>query len=185
MVASGGTSGTPAPGDQAPGDRASGVSIRPAAAADMGTVATLFREYAASLDVDLSYQGFAAELAALPGAYAPPRGALLIAVSGSGHALGCVAIRPLAATGTCEMKRLHITPAARGGGIGRALAMAAIEAATKAGYISMRLDTLPAMIAAQTLYRRLGFEITSAYYDSPVPGTIFMRKTLVPPLPRP
>jgi ribosomal protein S18 acetylase RimI-like enzyme len=173
MIVSSGTSATPAPGDHA-----SGISIRPAAAADMGTVATLFREYAASLDVDLSYQGFAAELAALPGAYAPPRGALLIAVSGSGHALGCVAIRPLAESGTCEMKRLHITPAARGGGVGRALALAAIEAATQAGYICMRLDTLPAMIVAQTLYRRLGFEITPAYYNSSVPGTIFMRKTL-------
>jgi ribosomal protein S18 acetylase RimI-like enzyme len=154
------------------------LSIRRACASDLGAVATLFRAYADSLSVDLSYQGFEEELAALPGAYAPPAGALLIARSAAGEPLGCVGVRPLGEPGACEMKRLHTTPAARGAGIGRALAVAAIEAARQAGYCAMRLDTLPAMIAAQTLYRRLGFETTPAYYDSPVPGTIFMRKTL-------
>jgi ribosomal protein S18 acetylase RimI-like enzyme len=158
-----------------------GFSIRPAAAHEMETVATLFRAYAGALGVDLSYQGFEAELAGLPGAYAPPSGALLIAVSPAGDPLGCVGVRPLAEPGICEMKRLHAAPVARGGGIGRALAVAAIEAATHAGYHTMRLDTLPAMITAQTLYRRLGFEETPPYYASPVPGTIFMRKTLGPP----
>lgn len=147
---------------------------------DMGIVAALFREYAAALNVDLSYQAFEAELATLPGAYSPPAGALLIALS-EGEPLGCVGVRPLADPGTSEMKRLHTTPAARGNGIGRALALAAIEAATKAGYVTMCLDTLPSMLAAQSLYRRLGFEVTPAYYNSPVHGTIFMRKTLPPP----
>ncbi|MDR3530927.1 MAG: GNAT family N-acetyltransferase [Rhodopila sp.] len=156
-------------------------SIRPATATEMATVATLFREYADSLGVDLSFQGFEAELAALPGAYAAPSGVLLLALSTGGDPLGCVAVRPLPEQGVCEMKRLHTRPDARGAGIGRALAQAAIEAATRAGYRSMRLDTLPTMIAAQALYRSLGFEITPAYYATPVTGTIFMRKTLARP----
>jgi ribosomal protein S18 acetylase RimI-like enzyme len=160
-------------------------SIGPATTNQIGVVATLFREYANALDVDLSFQGFEAELAALPGVYAPPAGALLLALSEAGDALGCVAVRPLAAPGICEMKRLHTRPHARGAGIGRALAEAAIEAATRAGYSCMRLDTLPTMAAAHTLYRRLGFEITPAYYDSPVTGTIFMRKSLGRPDARP
>jgi ribosomal protein S18 acetylase RimI-like enzyme len=156
-------------------------SIRPAAANEMGKVATLFREYAAALGVDLSYQGFEAELAALPGHYVPPAGALLLAFSAAGAPVGCVGVRPfLAEPGTSEMKRLHITPTARNGGLGRALAEAALEAATLAGYAQMRLDTLPEMFAAQALYRRLGFETTPPYYDTPVPGTIFMRKRLRP-----
>jgi ribosomal protein S18 acetylase RimI-like enzyme len=153
-------------------------SIRQAAATEMDVVALLFREYAAALDIDLSYQGFAAELAALPGAYAPPNGALLLAFAASGEPVGCVGVRPLHEAGVCEMKRLHVTPAARGSGLGRGLALAAIEAATEAGYVWMRLDTLPTMQAAQALYFRLGFETTPAYYDSPVAGTIFMRKAL-------
>jgi ribosomal protein S18 acetylase RimI-like enzyme len=153
-------------------------SIRPASSGDIDAVAALFRAYAGSLDTDLAYQDFATELANLPGAYAPPAGALLIAVSAAGDPMGCVGVRPLAETGTCEMKRLHTTPAARGAGIGRALAQAAISAATRAGYAAMRLDTLPSMVAAQTLYARLGFDVTLPYYDSPVPGTIFMRKLL-------
>jgi len=155
-------------------------SIVPAAEPDIASVAALFREYAEALGVDLSYQGFASELAGLPGAYAPPAGALLLAVSSDGSPLGCVAMRRLNEDGACEMKRLHATPAARGQGIGRALAVAAIEAAMRAGYRNMRLDTLPGMEAAQALYRSLGFEITPPYYDTPVIGTIFMRKRLIP-----
>ncbi len=153
--------------------------VRPAT--DLGIVAGLFREYAGSLGIDLSYQGFEAELAGLPGAYAPPAGALLLAYALDGDALGCVAIRPLAEAGTCEMKRLHTRPAARGKGVGRALAVAAINIATRAGYRSMRLDTLPDMLAAQALYRSLGFETTPPYYDTPIAGTIFMRKVLAGP----
>jgi ribosomal protein S18 acetylase RimI-like enzyme len=155
-----------------------GFSIRPAAADEMGSVATLFRAYAGALGVDLSYQGFETEVSTLPGAYAAPDGALLIAVSADGEALGCVGVRKLAEPGVCEMKRLHVAPHARGAGIGRALVVAAIEAATGAGYVAMRLDTLPTMAAAATLYRQIGFETTPAYYDTPVAGTVFMRKTL-------
>ncbi len=151
----------------------------------MTVVATLFRNYAAALEVDLSYQGFEAECASLPGAYAPPAGALLIALSAAGEPVGCVGVRPLAEAGTCEMKRLHTAPEVRGTGLGRALAQAAIEAARQAGHAAMRLDTLPTMLAAQALYRHLGFEVTPPYYPSPVPGTIFMRKTLVPAERRP
>lgn len=151
-------------------------SIRAAAAYEMPAVAALFQDYATCLGVDLSFQGFEAELASLPGAYAPPAGALLFAVSPRADPLGCVAIRKLPEHGACEMKRLYVRPGARGMGLGRALAVAAIEAATRAGYQTMRLDTLPAMISAQALYRDLGFEATSAYYDTPVPGTLFMRR---------
>ncbi len=163
----------------------SGFAIRPASANDIPSVATLFRAYADTLGVDLSYQGFEAERAMLPGAYAPPAGALLIALSVTGEAVGCVGLRPLPERGCCEMKRLYATLPARGAGLGRALAVAAIAAATEAGYVAMCLDTLPAMTAAQTLYHHLGFEIVPAYYDSPVAGTIFMRRTLQPPEARP
>jgi ribosomal protein S18 acetylase RimI-like enzyme len=156
-------------------------SIRPAVAHDMAAVASLFRDYAAALDLDLSYQGFQAEVTSLPGLYAPPNGSLLLAVSPQASALGCVAVRKLPETGACEIKRLYVMPSTRGMGLGRALAVAAIDAATRAGYRTMRLDTLPVMISAQGLYRSLGFEVTPAYYDTPVPGTLFMRKTLVLP----
>jgi ribosomal protein S18 acetylase RimI-like enzyme len=159
---------------------ASAFSIRAAADDETGTVAALFREYGASLGVDLSYQGFDAELASLPGAYAPPSGVLLLAISPLSDPLGCVAVRGLPEPDCCEMKRLYTRPLARGTGLGRALAIAAMEAAVQAGYRTMRLDTLPAMAAAQGLYRALGFATTPPYYDTPVPGTLFMRKTLVP-----
>jgi ribosomal protein S18 acetylase RimI-like enzyme len=157
-------------------------SIHPASPGDLTTVASLFREYADALGIDLSYQGFEAELAALPGAYGPPDGALLLASSPDGDALGCVAVRALPEEPhTCEMKRLHTRPNARRSGVGRALALAAIETARQAGYQTMRLDTLPGMAAAQALYRSLGFQTTPAYYDTPIAGTIFMRKPLTRP----
>jgi ribosomal protein S18 acetylase RimI-like enzyme len=159
----------------------SGFTIRQAGVEEMATIAALFRDYVASLGVDLSYQGIEAELASLPGAYAPPSGALLLAVSPQSQPLGCVAMRKLTEDGACEMKRLYAAPATRGVGLGRALTMAAIGAAIKAGYRTMRLDTLPGMQAAQALYRDLGFEVTPPYYATPIAGTLFMRKTLAQP----
>jgi ribosomal protein S18 acetylase RimI-like enzyme len=153
--------------------------IRLAAADEMQAVAMLFQEYADTLGVDLAYQGFEAEVAALPGAYGPRGGTLLLAVSADRTPVGCVGVRPLAEPATCEMKRLYTSRHVRGMGIGRALAAAAIEAAIQIGYHGMRLDTLPTMAAAQALYRGLGFQNTSRYYDTPVAGTVFMRKTLV------
>ena len=154
--------------------------IRPAGASDIPAIAALFKAYAASLGIDLAYQGFDAEVTSLPGAYAPPGGVLLLATSADEAPLGCVAVRQLPEPGICEMKRLYATPDARGMGIGRALAVAAIEAATQAGYHAMRLDSLPTMTEAQTLYRRLGFAVTPAYYNTPVAGTVFMTKALRP-----
>jgi carbonic anhydrase len=136
----------------------------------------LFLEYAAALGVDLCFQGFDDELAGLPGAYTRPGGRLVVAKV-DGAAVGCVALRPLNG-GACEMKRLYVRPEARGLGVGRALAVAAIDAAREEGYERMRLDTLPQMVEAQPLYASLGFREIEPYYDSPVPGTRFLELTL-------
>jgi GNAT superfamily N-acetyltransferase len=142
-------------------------------AADVAAVADLFRGYAASLPVDLDYQDFAAELAGLPGKYAPPRGALLLARANDGLPLGCVALRELDDE-CCEMKRLYLVPSARGLGLGRALTVAVIEEAKRLGYRELWLDTLPTMRAAQDLYAQLGFEPIAAYYQPTPAGTVFM-----------
>ena len=147
-------------------------------AADVAAVALLFEAYAAALGVDLAYQGFAAELAGLPGKYAPPAGALLLARGADGAALGCVALRPLPFAGCCEMKRLFVTPPGRRLGLGRALAEAIVAAAADIGYREMRLDTLAFMTAAIALYRTLGFAPIDPYYDTPVAGTIFLGRRL-------
>lgn len=141
---------------------------------DLPAITSLFRAYAASLPIDLGYQGFDAEIALLPGKYAPRQGALLIARDASGAALGCVAMRTLDESGVCEMKRLYVTPAGRGQGLGKQLARAIIEAARAAGHREMRLDTLATMHDAQKLYRALGFTEIGAYYDTPIENTLFM-----------
>ena len=161
------------------GGAGAGFRIDPAGdAADLQAVATLFQAYAASLEVDLGYQGFAEELAGLPGAYAPPGGALLLARGADGTPLGCGAMRAMNYPGCCEMKRLYVVPEARGLRLGEALATALLRIAAAAGYREMRLDSLPSMTGAQTLYRKLGFEVTDPYYDTPVAGTLFMRRRL-------
>ena len=153
------------------------VVVRPSqSAGDIAETRRLFREYEASLNVDLGYQGFERELDELPGAYAPPRGRLLLAVDDSAPA-GCVALRPLG-DDICEMKRLYVRPAARGKRVGRLLAEAVIHEARSIGYFRMRLDTLPSMKDAQELYRALGFEEIAPYYASPVAGTRFMELAL-------
>jgi GNAT superfamily N-acetyltransferase len=142
--------------------------------ADLAATAALFRGYAASLPVDLAYQDFSAELATLPGKYAPPAGELLIARDVDGAPLGCVGLRPLSDAGCCEMKRLFLLPAARGMGLGRALSEAVIAYARRHGYRELRLDTLPTMAAAIGLYEQLGFVPIEPYYAPTPAGTIFM-----------
>ena len=147
---------------------------------DIAAVRTLFLEYAASLDVDLAYQSFQGEVASLPGDYAPPHGCLFLAREGL-DVLACVGVRPLTGD-VCEMKRLYVRRHARGSGIGRELAVAAIEFGRTAGFRAMRLDTLPSMATAQSLYHVLGFRSIAPYRFSPVADNLFMELVLAPPL---
>ena len=136
----------------------------------------LFERYADSLDFDLDFQDFEEELTSLPGDYTPPTGCLLLAQQ-DGDLVGCVALRRIA-EGVCEMKRLYISPDRRGEGIGRSLATAVIAEARKRGYERMRLDTVPSMKAAQTLYVSLGFEPIEPYRYNPIRGASFMELKL-------
>jgi ribosomal protein S18 acetylase RimI-like enzyme len=145
---------------------------------ELAAVIALFRAYAASLDIDLSYQDFAAEMQAMPGKYAPPAGELLLARRSDGRPVGCVGLRPLEPRGCCEMKRLYVAPEGRGAGLGARLVAAVVREAERIGYREMRLDTLPSMTGAIALYRKFGFEPMEPYYATPVIGTIFMRRPL-------
>jgi len=146
--------------------------LKPTDQAELEHVRQFFRDYAANIGVDLSFQNFAEEMTALPGPYAAPEGRLYLAKI-DGQTVGCVGVRQFS-DGVCEMKRLYVDPDSRGAGAGRALAMAAIEAARELGYQRMILDTLPTMRLALKLYRQLGFEETPAYYPSPIEGTVFL-----------
>jgi ribosomal protein S18 acetylase RimI-like enzyme len=152
------------------------VTIRPANDADLPAVRRLMRDYAAWVNLDLSFQDFEGELRALPGDYAPPNGALLVAEVGA-DTVAMIALRPLA-DGVSEMKRLFVHPSARGLGVGRALITRVMQEARAIGYREMRLDTLPAMGEAQAIYEAFGFRDVEAYYETPIAGTRFMSVTL-------
>jgi putative acetyltransferase len=148
------------------------VELVPAQTPELVAVAReLFREYADAIGVDLEYQGFSAELAALPSPYEPAHGALLIAQV-DGNPAGCVALRRLD-DHTGEMKRLYVRPDFRSLGLAKRLIAAVILAARHAGYSELRLDTLPSMASAQALYRKLGFTEIAPYNNTHLPGTRF------------
>ena len=175
--------------------------IRPAGPDDWDTVRVLFREYLSELEFDLDFQHVEEELAALPGPYALPHGAALLAVSeeddatdaeadesdgyvrdDSDRAVGVVAVKPLPdngdGEGVCEMKRLFVRPSVRGKGIGHNLAQAILDAAREIGYDWMRLDTVASMHAARSVYQNLGFQERSAYYNNPLADVVYYERSL-------
>ena len=152
----------------------------PQQAADLDALRGIFREYAASLTVDLAFQNFEEELATLPGEYAAPRGALLMARV-DGQLAGCCALRPLDTVdfpNSCEMKRLYVRPAFRRLGLGRQLAEAIMDVARLNAYDHVLLDTLDDMEAARTLYEDLGFEEIPPYYHNPIAGAHYLKAGL-------
>lgn len=157
----------------AAGAAAAAAALREATGADdIARARALFEEYAAWLGVDLCFQGFNEELATLPGAYARPRGRLLLA-GRPGDAFGCIALRPLDERAG-EVKRLYVQPRARGQGWGRRLAAALVEEARSAGYVELKLDTLERMDEALALYGSLGFARCAPYYRNPLGDTVYM-----------
>ncbi|HEY9593733.1 MAG TPA: helix-turn-helix domain-containing GNAT family N-acetyltransferase [Spirochaetia bacterium] len=150
-------------------------------ASQIATARVLIREYVEFLGADLSFQGIEAELDGLPGKYAPPTGALLIAsvptAAGGSEPAGCVALRKLD-EGICEMKRLFVRPEYRNLGLGRALAERVIDEAKRLGYATMRLDTLERLHGAVRLYTALDFRRCAPYCANPLPGAMFWEKDL-------
>ncbi len=140
----------------------------------------IFLEYAQGLGIDLCFQSFGTELDSLPGEYAEPRGALLLALV-DGAVAGCCALRPLDTVDypdASEMKRLYVRKAFRGFGLGRQLAEACLDAARRAGYACVLLDTLDDMEAARALYEDLGFKEVPPYYHNPIPGAHYLKADL-------
>jgi ribosomal protein S18 acetylase RimI-like enzyme len=147
---------------------------------DIEAVRALFLDYQADLGIDLCFQGFAAELDELPGVYAPPNGAIALALVG-GSPAGCCAFRPLEGSdhlNACEMKRLFVRPAFRGFGLGRQLVDLVLSEARLAGYTNMLLDTLTDMEAARALYQEAGFYEVAPYYHNPIAGAHYLKVEL-------
>ncbi|EJL80859.1 putative acyltransferase [Herbaspirillum sp. CF444] len=153
--------------------------IRPAQfPADRDAVIDIFREYIGSVSVDLGFQDYETEFAALPGKYAPPDGRLLLAWRDD-RAVACVALRKVDAQ-LCEMKRVYVRPEARGERLGRRLVERILQEARDAGYVRICLDVLPEFAAAQHIYTSFGFIETTPFTFNPVPGTKFLGRDLQP-----
>jgi GNAT superfamily N-acetyltransferase len=134
----------------------------------------MFREYAAWIGDEFWVRDFEGELAALPGYYR----VLLVARDNAGALVGSAAVKHLPDDGAAELKRLYVRRAARGTGLGRQLAVTAIDRARELGYSVIRLDTLPKMEAARGIYASLGFEPREPWVDHPIPGVLFFELKL-------
>lgn len=150
--------------------------VRAVTGEDIARAKSLFLEYASSLGFDLCFQDFEQELAGLPGDYAAPSGALLLALEGQ-DVVGCAALRRIDDE-TCEMKRLYVRPLGRGKGTGRALAERIVAQARRIRYTRMRLDAIRNMTAAVGLYASMGFKEIAPYRHNPIPEAVYMELPL-------
>jgi len=144
---------------------------------DLERVVAIFREYVTSPSVSLSFQDYEQEYASLPGKYASPEGRLLL-VWQDGNVVGCAAFRKVDGE-VCEMKRVYLTPAARGEGLGRRLIKCILAEARGAGYLRIFLDVIPEFEAALGIYESLGFRPAPPISFNPVPGTKFLSLDLI------
>ncbi|MGO8874700.1 MAG: GNAT family N-acetyltransferase [Acidimicrobiales bacterium] len=144
---------------------------------DYAAFGTLVREYVASLPFVLDFQDYEGELAGLERVYGPPGGAALLAEL-DGSAVGCVGIMSLQPPATAELKRMYLQPTARGRGLGRSLAEAALATAARLGYEIVRLDTVAELEAANALYRSMGFVEIAPYRHNPLPTARFYEVAL-------
>ncbi|MCU1234534.1 MAG: GCN5-related N-acetyltransferase [Candidatus Solibacter sp.] len=141
--------------------------------AQIEQVRLLFQEYWDSFDFTPCFQNFSQEVAALPGDYAPPGGALALALV-QGRPAGCAALRRIDdARG--EVKRLYVRSEFRGLGLGKALLDWVIAQARALGYREVVGDTMPVMERALEMYLRYGFQRTGPYAANPTPGAIYIR----------
>lgn len=151
---------------------------------DVASTVPLLEAYAQTLartmDIDITAQDFDTDMFEVPAKYASPAGALFVARDSSHQSVGCVALQPFPKPGFCEMKRLYVAPRGRGLGLGRTLAMTAIEEARRLDYRTMLLGTLAGLTAARALYKSLGFVEIEQYYDTPNANTIFLQLDLCP-----
>lgn len=134
---------------------------------------SLFQEYADQLGVDLEFQNFKQELATLETQFSRPHGVLFLVKNASDEFIGCFAVRDYEHP-ICELKRMYIKAEARGLGIGRKMLEKSIEISRQLGYEKMRLDTLPSMTKAQSLYSKMGFYDIDPYRYNPIKWTKFM-----------
>jgi len=169
----------PTPGSSKISGSSKAFSIAPARGAGaIEELRTLFREYRDFLG-DVQLPGYDDEIALVPGKYVPPKGEILLARASDGMALGCIAVQPLP-DGAGEVKRLFVRDAGRGMGLGKALIRAIEAEARRIGYRELRLDTLPRLVPAVTLYRSLGFDYVDRYNDNPNATVVFLAKRLDP-----
>jgi len=140
---------------------------RATSAADITAVKALILEYNRILDVDLCFQSFDEEMRLFPATYE-----LVLGAKRAGQMIGCVCLKRLDQK-ACEMKRMFVDPSARALGVGRALALAVIEAARGRGYIEMKLDSLARLKPATMLYRSLGFKEIAPYNTNPEPDVVY------------
>lgn len=144
---------------------------------DLDIIRNLFREYAAELNEDLCFQSFEAEVGNPLKKYGEPEGCIMLALI-DGQPAGCIALTPLPAAKTCEMKRLYVRPDYRKYGLGRQLISQLIEIAKEKGYEKMQLDTLKRLAPAISLYEQFGFEHTVPYNFNPIADVVYMEKQL-------
>ena len=147
------------------------------AAVDRGPGAGLVR--AMCDEIALMYDGLDLDGADMPRAGAaelgPPGGTFLVGWR-DGEPVCCGGVKRLD-EGTCEIKRMYVTPATRGQGIARRLLDALEDAARALGYAVARLSSGSRQTGAHRLYLSAGYARIGNFSDNPM-AAFFAAKPL-------
>lgn len=148
------------PGERADSNSMTTFHLRPIEAEDDEIAATIIRGVMSEFTcVGPGYSIGDPELAAMSAAYADERNQFFV-LTRAGTVVGCGGFGELAGEdgSICELRKMYLSPEARGYGMGKQLLEHCLRAAKTAGYRKMYLETVVRMTAANQLYRHYGFQ---------------------------
>lgn len=142
------------------------VIIRSATNRDKDRIVSLVTQILLEFGLQPEFEDNESDLLDIEATYIQTGGFFHIVEDNQGRLLGTFALYPIDRS-NCKLRKMYLSPYARGIGLGRRMLDNAIADARKRGFKTMTLETMTVMKDAVRLYTRRGFNLIKKQSESP------------------